>query len=58
MRSEAISRASILKRIFENESARVFVLQGPAGHGKSTALQQIKSICEEQADLCGWLTMD
>lgn len=58
MRSEAIARTSITKRIFENESARVFVLQGPAGHGKSTALQQIKSICEGQGDLCGWLTLD
>jgi LuxR family maltose regulon positive regulatory protein len=58
MRVEAIPRASIIKRIFENESARVFVLQGPAGHGKSTALQQIKTICEEQGDLCAWLTLD
>lgn len=58
MRSEAITRVSIMQRIFENESARVVVLQGPAGHGKSTTLQQIKSQCEERGYLTGWLTLD
>ncbi len=39
----AIRRDGILDRIFNNASVRVILLQGPAGHGKSTTLQQIKS---------------
>ena len=58
MRSEAIARVAIMQRIFDNESARVVVLQGPAGHGKSTTMQQIKSQCEERGYLTGWLTLD
>jgi len=39
----AIRRDDILDRIFNNASVRVILLQGPAGHGKSTTLQQIKT---------------
>lgn len=54
----AIPRAAILERIFGADSKRVVVLQGPAGHGKSTALQQLKSECETRGFLCGWLGFD
>lgn len=55
---DVIRREAILQRIFQNEAARVVVLQAPAGHGKSTSLQQIKATCEERGDLTGWLTFD
>jgi LuxR family transcriptional regulator, maltose regulon positive regulatory protein len=54
----AIRRDGILERIGQHASARVVVLQGPAGHGKSTALQQLKDSCEAEKHLTGWLTFD
>jgi LuxR family maltose regulon positive regulatory protein len=54
----AIRRDGILERIAQHASARVVVLQGPAGHGKSTALQQIKDARETKEHLTGWLTLD
>src|SRR5579885_934891 len=53
----AIRRRALLERIFA-AGCRVVVLQGPAGHGKSTALQQLKSECEQQGMLTGWLSFD
>ena len=54
----AVQRQSILDRILGEKCARVVVLQGPAGHGKSTLLQQAKSACEARGELTGWLTLD
>ncbi len=54
----AIRRERILDRIFDDKSLRVILLQGPAGHGKSTTLQQIKSECQAKAWLTAWLTLD
>jgi len=54
----AIRRDGILDRIFNNASIRVILLQGPAGHGKSTTLQQIKSEYEAKEWLTAWLTLD
>jgi LuxR family transcriptional regulator, maltose regulon positive regulatory protein len=54
----AIRRDAILDRISNNASVRVILLQGPAGHGKSTTLQQIKSDYEAKGWLTAWLTLD
>jgi LuxR family transcriptional regulator, maltose regulon positive regulatory protein len=54
----AIRRDGILDRISNNASVRVILLQGPAGHGKSTTLQQIKSDYEAKDWLTAWLTLD
>jgi LuxR family maltose regulon positive regulatory protein len=54
----AIRRERILDRIFNDESLRVILLQAPAGHGKSTTLQQIKSEYQTKAWLTAWLTLD
>jgi LuxR family maltose regulon positive regulatory protein len=54
----AIRRDGILDRISNNASVRVILLQGPAGHGKSTTLQQIKSDYEGKDWLTAWLTLD
>lgn len=54
----AIARGSILKRIASHGNARVIMLQGPAGHGKSTTLQQIKSSRDADGWKTAWLTFD
>lgn len=53
----AISREELLGRIFGGQ-ARVFLLQGPAGHGKTTLMQQVMAECGKRGWLAGWLTMD
>lgn len=53
-----VCRDAILDRVFQDDALRVVVLQGPAGHGKSTTLQQIKSQCQTKGWLTGWLTFD
>jgi len=54
----AIARGAILGRILRDREVRVFVLQGPAGHGKSTTLQQIKAVHEDHGWQTAWLTFD
>jgi len=54
----AIRRERILDRVLNDESLRVILLQGPAGHGKSTTLQQIKSEYQARSWLTAWLTLD
>jgi len=56
--ADAITRAAILERIFADAAARVVLLQGPAGHGKTTTLQQLKSVCEQRGYLTSWLSLD
>ncbi|MDB6087888.1 MAG: LuxR family transcriptional regulator [Gammaproteobacteria bacterium] len=53
-----IRREGILQRIASHEHLHLVVLQAPAGHGKSTALQQIKEVADEEGYLTGWLTFD
>lgn len=54
----AILRERILGRIFSPGAPRSVVIQGPAGHGKSTLLQQIKTRSEESGMLTGWLSLE
>lgn len=56
--SGAIRRDALIERVFAHDSARVVLMQGPAGHGKSTLMQQLKSACEERGQLTAWLTLD
>ena len=53
-----IRRARILDRVAAAPGASVILLQGPAGHGKTTALQQLKELQEASGRLTGWLTFD
>ena len=55
---DALQRDALLNRIFGDSSARVVLLQGPAGHGKSTVLQQIAAACQSRGARIGWLSMD
>ncbi len=54
----AVSRNEILDRVARNPTATLIVLQAPAGHGKSTTLQQLKDHAESEGWLTGWLTLD
>lgn len=53
-----VSRRAILERVFAETSVRTFLFQGPAGHGKSTLLQQVMSHCQQRGSLTGWLSFD
>lgn len=54
----AISREELLQRIFGPEPARAVLVQGPAGHGKSTLLQQAMVECRARGMVAGWFTAD
>lgn len=54
----AVARRALLDRMFADPSVRVVMLQGPAGHGKSTLLQQAMSECDKHGKLTGWLSFD
>lgn len=54
----AILRERILSSIFSHGAPSSVVIQGPAGHGKSTLLQQIKSRSERSGMLTGWLSLE
>jgi LuxR family maltose regulon positive regulatory protein len=56
--SGAIRRAHALGRILDPEAPRTTFLQAPAGHGKSTLLQQAKGAFESLGFRTGWLTFD
>ncbi|MGQ0530443.1 MAG: LuxR C-terminal-related transcriptional regulator [Panacagrimonas sp.] len=54
----AISREELLARMFGPQAARVVLIQGPAGHGKSTLLQQAMAACRARGMVAGWLALD
>lgn len=54
----AVQRTSIIERVMQSDGARVVLLQGPAGHGKSTALHQLRTACEARGCVTGWLSLE
>ena len=56
--ARAIPRLALLDRLLGPGRPSVALLQGPAGHGKTTLLQQLRSACEAQGMITGWLTLD
>lgn len=54
----AISRDALLARILDEGDARVILLQAPAGHGKTTLLQQLQAGYESQGYATGWISID
>lgn len=54
----AVGRADILERVFRQPVPRVILLQGPAGHGKTTLMQQIRSVFDERGAITGWMSID
>lgn len=58
VRAGAVGRRGILDRVLHQRPLQVTVLQGPAGSGKSTTLQQIMSACEARGWSTAWLSFD
>lgn len=54
----AIRRDDLLGRMFGRDPARIVLVQGPAGHGKSTVLQQAMAECRRSGMLTAWLSVD
>lgn len=54
----AISRDALLARILDESEVRVILLQAPAGHGKTTLLQQLQTGYEAQGHVTGWISID
>ena len=55
--SGIIPRARLLNRIVGDTAKPLVVIQGPAGHGKSTLMQQAHAECERRQVCTGWLTL-
>jgi len=54
----ALIRDRLVHRIMDGEAkSPVVIIQGPAGHGKSTLMQQIKSASEARGIRTAWLTL-
>lgn len=54
----AICREQLLQRMFREPRYGLVVVQAPAGHGKSTLLQQAKTSSEQRGLHTGWLSFD
>lgn len=54
----SVRRAAILERILAADCPRVVLLQAPAGHGKSTLMQQAHSALRASGVLTAWLSFD
>jgi LuxR family transcriptional regulator, maltose regulon positive regulatory protein len=54
----AVRRNEILERVAANPNVNLIVLQAPAGHGKSTTLQQLKDAADSNGWRTAWLTLD
>ena len=55
--SGIIARARLLSRIVADSALPIVIIQGPAGHGKSTLMQQAHGECERLGIVAGWLTL-
>lgn len=54
----AVAREPLLDRFFGAVPPRVVLVQAPAGHGKTTLLQQAMAACRARDMVTGWLSMD
>src|SRR3546814_18801141 len=54
----AIQRDELLARLFRAPAYGAVVIQAPAGHGKSTLLQQAQHHDDSQDTITAWLTSD
>jgi len=54
--SGTIQREQLVGRVLR-AGASLIVIQGPAGHGKSTLMQQVHAECESRGSRAAWLTL-
>lgn len=55
---DVIAREDLVARCLSDPLTRIIVLQAPAGHGKTTALLQLKEQSERSGAKTAWLTFD
>lgn len=53
-----VRREAILDRVFSDSAPRLVLMQGPAGHGKTTLMQQVRATFEVDGGVTGWLSLD
>lgn len=54
----AVVRSDLLARVFTDPVPRVVLLQAPAGHGKTTFMQQARTHWQAQGAAIGWVSLD
>jgi LuxR family maltose regulon positive regulatory protein len=54
----AVWRSTLLERLLREPAYRLVLIQAPAGHGKSTLLQQARTVSLRNDVDCGWLSFD
>lgn len=52
-----VRRHELITRTLHQRGLRLVVFQAPAGHGKSTLLQQLRVECELRGDVTAWLDL-
>lgn len=55
--SGSIARTHLVKRLAAGDAPPITIVQGPAGYGKSTLMQQAKVECDRMGVCTGWLTL-
>jgi LuxR family maltose regulon positive regulatory protein len=53
----SIAREHLIKRLVSDDASPIMIVQGPAGYGKSTLMQQAKAECDRRGVRTGWLTL-
>lgn len=56
--ADGVLRRRILERIFAEPAPQVVLMQAPAGHGKTTLLQQVRRRIASDGAVTGWLSLD
>ena len=56
--ASAIKRRKLLSELMHQKTCSAVIIQGPAGHGKSTLMGQIKQQCDEFNYSTGWLSFE
>lgn len=54
----SIPRSGLIEHIAGQPHVRTIIVQAPAGHGKTTLLQQIAQYWQDKGGLTGWVTLD
>ena len=54
----SIRRRGLISDITSSNQYSAVVIQGPAGHGKTTLMQQLFEQCRDKGGLTGWVTLE
>lgn len=53
----SIAREHLIGRLVSDDTSPIMIVQGPAGYGKSTLMQQAKAECDKRGLCTGWLSL-